>query len=159
MAAFLVWFNNNWFILLQSIGIIGSLLFAGFTIRLEAKARKLSDLLALTEQHRELWKEVRERPDLARISRAEVDLLAHPITEQEEEFLNMVIVHFNTGWLLAREGSLVTLEVMAKDAATFFNLPIPGAVWRQTRQNRDPQFRSFIESCLDAKGMNGGKRG
>lgn len=146
MAAFLVWLNDNWFILLQSAGIIGSLLFAGSTIRLEAKARKLSDLLALTEQHRELWKEVRERPELARISRADVDLIAHPITEQEEEFLNMVIVHFNTGWLLAREGALLTLEVLAQDAVSFFSLPIPRAVWQQTRQNRDPNFVSFVES-------------
>ena len=31
----------------------------------------------------------------------DIDLLLAPITHEEEEFLNLVIVHYHTGWMLA----------------------------------------------------------
>ena len=108
---------------------------------------KFSDLLALTEQHRELWREVQRRTDLKRILALEVDLIAAPLTVAEEEFLNMVIVHFNTGWLLARQGAVLNLKMLAADARDFFRLPLPKEVWNQTKRARDPAFVRFIERC------------
>ena len=69
-------------------------------------ARKVSDLLTLTAQHRELWNEVYRRPELSRIFATAADLVANPVSVAEERFLNEVIVHFNTGWHLARRKSL-----------------------------------------------------
>jgi hypothetical protein len=148
VAAFFVWANDNWFLLLQSVGIIGGLVFTAESIRQGTKARRISDMLALTEQHRVLWQEVHERPELCRIPKAEVDLVANPITNLEDEFLNLAIVHFNTGWLLTREGALLTSEALARDVRSFFSLPIPRDVWERTKSNRDPEFVRFVESCL-----------
>jgi hypothetical protein len=94
----LLWFRDNWFPFLQTVGIIGGLVFTAVSIRQATKARKVSDLLALTEQHRQLWNGVYTRPGLERIYAERADLLANPITVPEERFLNEVIVHFQTGW-------------------------------------------------------------
>jgi hypothetical protein len=147
------WFRDNWFPVLQTIGIVGGLVFTGISIRQATSARKASDLLALTEQHRELWNQIYTRPGLERVDAKSVDLLANPITVAEERFLNEVIVHFQLGWQLARRGSLLSLETMRADAGTFFNLPLPKAVWQNTRGARDPEFVQFIEESLKGIGI------
>ena len=148
MVDFTVWFRENWFLLLQGTGIVGGLLFTAISIRHGTKARQIGDLLTLAQQHRDLWKEIHERPELARVLRPQVDLVTQPVSVLEEEFLHLVIAHFNTGWLMAREGSLLTLKVLKRDAGTFFCLPIPRIVWEQTKANRDPRFVRFVDACL-----------
>ena len=148
MAPFLLWLKDNWFPLLQGIGIIAGLFFTAASIRRDTKARKIGDLLALTQQHRELWSEVHRRPDLARIFDADLDLIGFPITAVEEKFLLLVLVHFTTGWQLARQGSMLSLDVLATDVRWFFNLPLPRAVWEQTKAIRDPKFVKFVEKSL-----------
>ena len=148
MGTYFHWLSDNWFPLIQTLGIIGGLVFTALSIRQSTNARKASDLLALTEQHRHLWNEVYSRPGLTRIYEEKIDLLANPVTVSEERFLNEVIVHFQTGWQLSCHGSLLTLQAMRADASTFFKLPLPHAVWQQTKKARDPNFVHFIESCF-----------
>lgn len=148
MASFLPWLEANWFSFLQSIGIVGGLIFTALSVRRDTKARRTNDMLKLTEEHRELWSELHRRPDLARITNEHVDLIATPITSAEEQFLNIAIVHFNTGWHLARAGSLATNDGMKADVRWFFKLPIPHAVWEASRNFREPKFVKFVEKCL-----------
>jgi hypothetical protein len=149
-AHILLWLRDNWFPFLQTVGIVGGLVFTGISVRQSTRARKASDLLALTEQHRELWNEVYSRPELQRIDARSVDLLAKPLTVAEERFLNEVIVHFHLGWQLAQRGSLLSLETMEADARTFFSLPLPNAVWTRTKNSRDPEFVKFIDGSLNS---------
>ena len=146
---FTAWLKDNWFPLVQGIGIIGGLLSTAVAVRQSTKARRVSDWLALSEHHRELWNEVQRRPELGRIFQGEVDLLAHPISVVEERFLNEVILQFHTGWQFAREGGLLRMDELARDARWFFELPIPRSVWKQTRFTRDERFVRFIEDVLD----------
>ena len=151
MGAILFWLRGNWFSLLQTLGIIGGLIFTAISIRQATNARKASDLLTLTEQHRELWNQVYSRPGLDRIFAASVDLVARPVTVAEAWFMNEVIVHFHTGWQLTCRGSLLALDAVKADVQGFFSLPIPKAVWEQTKSARDPKFVCFIEDCLRGK--------
>jgi len=151
VATVAVWVAKNWFPLLQAVGIIAGLLFTALALRRNTKARKASDLLTLTKHHRELWSDVYQRPELRRILSPDVDLIASPITAAEQEFLNVAVVHFNTGWLLACEGGLLKMEGLKGDVRSFFSLPIPKAVWNQTRQHRDPEFVHFVESCMESR--------
>ena len=151
-AQVLSWVENNWFQLLQTVGVVGGLVFTGISIRQSTRARKASDLLALTDQHRELWNEVYSRPGLERVFAPQADLLGKPISITEERFLNEVIVHFQMGWQLATSGSLLTLDAMKADVNAFFTLPLPRAVWEATRVGRDPEFVRFIESCREETG-------
>ncbi len=147
----LAWFRENWFSLTQSLGIICSLVFTSLTLRRDILARRRTDDQALTQQHRELWSEVHRRPELARVVKMEADLVAQPVTVVEEEFLNLVFVHFQTSWSRAREGSVLKLRVLENDASHFFNLPIPNWVWRRTRSRYAPEFASFVDHALTTK--------
>ena len=148
MAPLLSWLKENWFPTLQGVGIVAGLAFTAVSLRRDAKGRKRTDALALMQQHRELWSEVHRRPELGRILQGTADLIANPITVTEQEFLNLVIIHFNTGWQLAREGKLLKLETLAVDAGGFFSLPLPRAVWEQTKSAREREFVAFVDGCL-----------
>jgi hypothetical protein len=151
VEAVLSWLDQNWFGVVQTLGIVGSIWLAIATLRRDARARRVADHLTLAGQHRELWSDVHRRPELARILHTEVDLVAHSVSVAEEEFLNLVIVHFNTGWLLAKENAILTLDVLATDARSFFALPIPRTVWDSTKHARDPEFVHFIQNALATK--------
>lgn len=148
MAAFLFWLNQNWFSFLQSLGIVGGLWFTAAAIRRDTKARKASDLLKLLEQHRELWSDIHRRPELERVLSQELDLVAQPISIAEEEFINLVIVHFHTGWMLSRSGSTNSLAALGKDVVSFFSLPLPRKVWEKTEHKRDAAFVRFVAKCM-----------
>ena len=148
MSEFFAWAEQNWFGLIQSIGILGSLLLAGAAFRREARARRVSDTLLLNEQHRELWTELHRRPDLGRIMQDEVNFVAEPMSLAEREFLNLVIEHYRTGFLLAHEGIGNRLEVIQRDAEVFFKKPLPSRYWKETEQERDPEFVEFINRAL-----------
>ena len=143
-------FKENWFPVLQGVGIIGGLLFTALSIRRDTKARRSTDLLALAQQHRDLWSETYKNPELGRILAPTVDLMARKISIAEKEFLNVVFVHFYTGWLLAKQGelALIPMEAVEADIRGFFVLPIPQKVWNETRSNRDPKFVEFVSQCL-----------
>ena len=141
------WLRENWFSLLQGIGIVGGLLFTALSIRRDTRARRLGELLSLYEHHREIWNEYRQRPELARALAPTVNFV-EPINEQEREFINQVIVHFSVSFLAAREGGLVTLKALAADAQSFFKLPMLRRVWNETKDERDRSFVKFIEKSL-----------
>jgi hypothetical protein len=151
VAAFLFWLNQNWFNLIQTLGILGSIWLTIASLRRETRARKLGDYLTLAGQHRELWSEAHRRPDLARIFQSELDLVAKPISVAEEEFLRLVIVHFSSGWLLARDDFVISLEVIAADVRGFFSLPLPRAIFERARESTDPAFVAFVDQALRSK--------
>ena len=79
---FLQWAAQNWFTVLQSAGIIGSLLFTAASLRLDAKARHVGNLMAITKNHREIWGELYQRPELARVIDAGADLEQKPMSDE-----------------------------------------------------------------------------
>ena len=118
----------------------------------DRRTRRIGDVLTLAQHHRDLWGDMHRRPELSRVTSSDPDLLACPITTAEEEYLHLVIMHFCTGFLLAREGSLITLSTLAVDAGSFLSLPLPRVVWEQTRHLRDPDFVCFVERALEKEG-------
>jgi hypothetical protein len=147
MAAGL-WLTRNWFAVFQAIGIAGGLLFTALSIRRETNHRRLSDLLSLSEHHRVLWSELQHKPELLRILDWKVDLIGSPVKAQEAQFLNLVFVHFETGWRLAKKRGLPSLKTLTNDVADFFARPIPRMVWENTKSARDPGFVEFVDKCL-----------
>jgi len=145
MADLVPFLESNWINLVQSTGIVASLLFAAVTIRREARTHKMTTLLALDQQHRELWSELHQRPELARILSLEVDLVGQPVTIAETEFLNTVFVHYCTGWRLAAEHGVFSEDDLRRDIADFLARPIPLQVWRQTSGTREQRFVAFVE--------------
>jgi len=148
MGGFPSWVEVNWFNLIQTLGIMGSLwLTAAAAIR-EAKAREIENLLTIAQNHRELWSGVCQRRELDRIFQTDVNVETVPATVVEGEFLNLVMVHFQTGWRIAKAGGITTLNELAADVRGFFSLPLPRAVWEKTKSFRNPQFVRFVDRAL-----------
>jgi hypothetical protein len=51
------WLGENWFDLFSSAGIIGGLWFTAVSLHSETKTRRVANLLTLTANYREVWKE------------------------------------------------------------------------------------------------------
>jgi hypothetical protein len=56
------WVGGHGFDLLEAAGIIASLTFTAFALRMDAKTRRVTNLLALTAQHRDIWSHLYVRP-------------------------------------------------------------------------------------------------
>src|ERR1043166_212421 len=104
---FLNWFRDNAFTFLQSLGIIGGLFFTGISLRIDAKVRRVSNLFEVTKQHREIWTGLYSRPDLKRVVDASANLTAQPITDEEELFVNLLILHLASNYRAAKAGMFV----------------------------------------------------
>ena len=144
------WFGHNWFVLLQSAGIIGSLLFTAFTIRSDLKERRIANLFALTQNHRDIWENLFSLPELARVLDPSPDLGKAPITARERLFVLLIILHLNAAFRAFESGLLKKPEELQRDIYTLFSLPIPKIVWQRMKEFQDTDFVCFVESSRRA---------
>src|SRR5262245_60957484 len=61
------WIGANWFDLLQSAGIISALVFTAYTIRRDAEATRISNMIELAKHQSGLWCQLSEQPELLRV--------------------------------------------------------------------------------------------
>jgi hypothetical protein len=137
--------GNQWFDLLQSAAIVAGLLLNVSVLLEEKKARRLSNLITLTQQHRDIWRDS-TRPELSRLRETNVDLLAHPVTRDEETFVKSVIVQTVCAYQANRLKEVADFGDLSADAGSFFSLPIPGAVWGRVKSLHDSEFVTFVEA-------------
>ena len=142
------WVIENWFNLLSSIGIIGSLLFTAIALHSETKTRRIANLLTITANYREIWKEFFHTPTLARVIDPTVNVNDKPITSAEELFVGLVISQMSSVYQATKDDLLIKLEGSRQDIAQFLSLPIPKAVWTKTKLLQNQDFAAYIESSL-----------
>ena len=141
------WVSDNWFNLFQTGGIIAGLLFSAAALRLDANARRVGNLMSITKNHREIWTELYDRPELARVLEPKADLNEAPISRDEDLFIRMLILHLNSVYHAQKDGLLLNLEGLPKDIQRFFSLPLPQAVWDRIKPLQDADFVRYVESC------------
>ncbi|MBM3880190.1 MAG: hypothetical protein FJ387_10805 [Verrucomicrobia bacterium] len=144
---FLHWLDQNWFVLLQSAGIVGGLVFTAVSLRIDAKVRRVGNLIAITHEHRDIWTQLYKRPDLARVLDPAADLTKNPVTSDEQLFVTLLILHLASVHAALESGMLVQLQGLRKDVGAFFRLPIPAAVWNDLRWLQDDDFVRFVQAC------------
>lgn len=142
------WLAENWFDLLSTLGIIGGLLFTAVSLHSETKTRRIANLLTITANYREVWKEFFQWPELARVIDPLADVAKQPVTPDEEFFVNMVISHTGSVYEALQDELLTKREGLRRDVRSFFSLPIPKAVWNNTKLLQNQDFAAFIESSL-----------
>jgi hypothetical protein len=145
------WITGNWVDLLQSVGIVGGLLFSAHTIRKESRARQIGNMLAAAQHHHSIWKEFYTSPHLARVTNRELELGECPITEAERMFVTAIIIHLDSLHRAIKARMFLQQEGLRRDVKDFFSLPIPRAVWEDAKLMQDRDFVAFVESCR--KGM------
>lgn len=148
---FLQWLEQNWFSLFESAGIIGGLLFTAVTLRTDARARRIGNLIAITQHHREIWTHLYTRSELARVLDNAVNLKSAPATNEEELFVNLLILHLNSAYHAMQNGMFVKPEGLQRDIQMLFALPIPRSVWEQAKSFQDADFVNYVESCRAKK--------
>ena len=149
------WLQENIAELLNAAGIVGGLLFTAFSFRVQARERRLSNLIALTQAHREIWARLYDEPDLSRIREKKVDLSNCPATEKEKLFLTSLILHLNCVYRAITLGMFPELEGLRRDIREFYSLPIPQAIWERLRPLQDRDFVAFVESTLKKRRQRG----
>jgi len=140
------WFRENWFLLLQGVGIVGGLIFAGVSLQVDARVRRIQNLLTLTEHHRDIWTRLYDQPDLFRLLRTHPKASAEPPTAEEELFVTLVILHLNTVYQAMKRGMFIEPEGLRRDLHTFFTRPIPQAIWHKLKALQDEDFVRFVEA-------------
>jgi len=116
--------------------------------REETKARKVANLLSITSNHRELWKECLIYPALARVIDPGANVEEQPVTPAEEFFMSMAISHTSSTYEALKDELLTKQEGLRRDVGLFFSLPIPNAVWQRTKLLQNQDFLAFIDSSL-----------
>jgi len=142
------WLAENWFNLFSSAGIIGGLWFTAVSLHSETKTRRVANLLTLTANYREVWKEFFRSPELARVIDPSADVAKQPVTLAEEFFVNMVISHTSSTYEALKDELLTKQEGLRRDVRSFFSLPVPKAVWTKSKLLQNQDFAAFIESSL-----------
>ena len=142
------WIGEHWFDLLQTVGIVGGLLFTARTTLKDDQSRKIANLIAIKQQYREIWKELYDRPQLGRMLEKGVNLNTHPISTEESLFVKLLILHLDTVYRAMKAGMFVSLEGLQEDVREFFSSPIPRTIWSKMRPYQDKDFVRFIEWSL-----------
>jgi hypothetical protein len=142
------WLAENWFDLFSSAGIIGGLWFTAVSLHSETKTRRIANLLTVTSNYREIWKEFFNTPALARVIDPAADVTKHPVTPAEELFVGLIISHINSVFYASNDELVVKWEGLRRDVGLFLSLPVPKAVWRNTKPLQNQDFAAFIESSL-----------
>ena len=150
------WIGQNWFVLLQSLAIIASLLFTGISLRRDAKGRRIANLIDLTASHRDIWAQFDRRPGLARVLDPKADVTRKVVTDAEKIFVTLIILHLSS---VPRAGGCLSLtpDGLQQDVKTLFSLPIPNAVWGEDQASaRYPKFVEFVDDCLSHEAVTSG---
>jgi len=127
---------------------MGGLWFTAVSLNSETKTRRIANLLTLTANYREVWKEFFRSPELARVIEPSADVAKLPVTAAEEFFVNMVISHTSSVYEALKDELLTKQEGLRRDVRSFFSLPVPKAVWTKTKLLQNQDFAVFIESSL-----------
>ena len=140
------WFQENWFTALQTCAILASFSFTALSFRRDDRSRRVENLFRLNSNHRELWAQTFSQPELRRILAPSPDLVTRPITQDEAQFVAFLILHLNTAHQALKNDLMDAPEGLGADIHTFFQNPIPMAVWRQLRPLQDAEFVAYVES-------------
>ncbi len=144
------WLSLHCFDLVQTVGIVGGLLYTARIARKDQEARTITNLLTVNEQYSRIWRECYERPELGRVLQKDVDLEKQPMTNAEALFVKSLVLHLDVVRRTTDAGIFVEIEGLEKDIRGFFELPIPNAAWEAIRPFQDNDFVKFVEDS--AKG-------
>jgi hypothetical protein len=143
--AFKDWISHNWFPLAQTATLAAGFILIGIAVLLEARARRVGNLIQLTQQHRDLWERMYAQPELSRILDPSANLAKLGVTAEEEVFVIFIILHLSSTFYAMRSGFFQKPHGLRKDIERFFSLPIPRAVWEKVKALQDAPFVKFVE--------------
>lgn len=143
MAAFLK--QQDWFTLLQSLGIMVSLLIASFTLWRDVKSRKISNYIDLIQYHRDVWKMTMERPSLNRLFARQKELMKTALTEEEQQFLTFLFLHITCSFELQKSNHIINVEMLEYDVGELLKYPLIRKFWEENKRFYNSDFIDFVD--------------
>jgi hypothetical protein len=140
------WFNQHWFDLVQTIITVASFLLAAYAAWRVERAQHVSNVIAITDQHRNLLNDARS--NAPRIFEERPDVGTTPVSIAEELAVINFVAHLSTVFRAIDYGEFVRLDGMELDVGEFFALPIPKEVWNKLKPFQERSFAAFVENCL-----------
>lgn len=145
------WSIEHGFDLISVGGIIAGLLFTAASVRRDTRSRRLANLINLTQQHREIWREALEKPGLERVADRKADIKLQPVSPHESRFVVFLVLHLHCWFRAMKAGEIPRPDGIVRDIEGFFDLPIPRKVWRGKRRFWDADFVRFVEDVTRRK--------
>lgn len=142
------WLTESWFEIFQTLGIAGSLWYAGKALVLDRRTRRTEILLSLTEAHRSIWEKMIEHPELSRILDRGIDVVDAPPTEPETRFVKLLLLHLASVHRAILDRAYEPAPEMEDDVRIFLSLPIPRHVLRGVLPFQEKSFRLYVESLI-----------
>ena len=142
------WFEENWFSLIQTIGILSGFLLAARSLSLDRGIRKTEILIQLTESHREIWESFLDKADLEATLEPYRNLDGHPISFSEKRFVTSVVLHMAMVHRASQHDVFQPWEGLRRDIREFLSLPVPGEVFKGLRRYQEAEFLAFIDEIL-----------
>jgi hypothetical protein len=142
------WAEQSWFQFLRTTSLLVGFFTAIHSVRTDTKERKIGNLFALTNAHREIWSRLYERKELSRVLRVSVNLQRDPVTAEEELFVHTLILHLRTAFKARKLGMQFDDDAVSADIRQFLNRSIPRAVWEKSKVFQDADFVRFVERAL-----------
>lgn len=139
------WLVHHGESLLESIGIIGGLIFTGVGLHRDSRARRVENLFTITQHHRELWQTASQNPALTRVLEADRETLREPPSQQEKLFVRSLILHLGTVYRAIKLDEMLKPQGMDGDIRAFFLKPVPKLVWNEEKLFQDQDFVIYVE--------------
>jgi hypothetical protein len=140
------WFEQNWFSLIQTIGILSGFLLAARSLALDRGIRKTEILMQLTESHREIWEGFLDDANLEATLNPYRKIETHPISFAEKRFVTSVLLHMAMVHRASLHGVFEPWQGLKLDIYEFLQLPVPQEVFRTIRPYQEQAFLDFIDS-------------
>lgn len=138
------WLLEVGFPLIQTLGVVGGLFYAGKSFELDRRTRRVEIQLSLTEAHRDLWQNLLEHPGLGRILDPEANLENHPITPEERRFVILLFNHIAAVHKAIEEKAYDATPGMDQDIAELIRLPIPGQIADEILPYQSHSFQRYL---------------
>src|SRR5687767_3564731 len=106
MIQFGAWFAQHGLELLEAIGIAAGLFYTAASFRADTRSRRLSNLVNLTKQHRDIWEEMLGKSSLVRVKDPKADLYTKPVTPDEARLVVFLILHLHCWYRAILEGEV-----------------------------------------------------
>ncbi len=142
------WLMQHGESLLEGIGIVGGLIFTGLGLHRDSRARRVENLLTITQHHRELWRSLDANGALARAFDGQRDALRDPPSQEERRFIRSAILHLGTVYRAIKLDEVLKPQGMDADIRAFFAKPIPHDVWNDEKRFQDKDFVAYIDRLL-----------
>lgn len=127
------------------LAAFGLLLNAYATLK-NIRSRKLLNYQEIIKSHRELWKlTLDDTGKFSRILVPDLNLCASPVSPEERRFVSLLLLHMTSAFYFAKHSDIVRIEKLREDVWDVMSMPIPRAVWLESRHYFNRDFVKLIE--------------